>query len=670
MRSRALMLAAAVCCTAFAISADTESPADHCLSPYFLVDSDDPSLDRLPLKHTDVKATISGVIADVTVRQRYTNEGTRPINASYIFPASTRAAVCGLTMTIGENVIKAVIKEREAAKQVFEQAKQQGKSASLLEQQRPNVFSMSVANVMPGDTIDLEMRYTELLVPTDGTYELVYPTVVGPRYSTQPEKGAPDTEAWVDNPYLHEGTPPTSTLALTVDITTGIALQELACATHQVDIDWHDQSSAHVKLASSDTHGGNRDFILRYRLTGRQIQSGLMLARGESENFFLLMVQPPERVAPELIPPREYIFVVDVSGSMHGFPLDVSKRLLADLITNLRPTDRFNVILFAGGSSIMAPASLPATAANVKRAREYIDRQEGGGETQLAAALRRALALPGTDDIARSIVVVTDGFIAAETEAFGLIHDNRGKANVFAFGIGSSVNRYLIEGIAKAGGGEPFIVTRPQTAGTAAESFRTYIELPLLTGIELSSRGFDIYDVEPRGIADMLAARPVVVCGKWRGTPDGTLTVTGTTGQGQYTKSFAVSAVEPVADTDGLRYLWARSRVAALSDWNFGRPDEEQAAEITRIGLDYGLLTRYTSFVAVHEVVRAEPGSSTDVKQPLPLPQGVSNLAVGVTKTPEPELLLLLGLLTLPLLWSWYRRRLGRLSEARGRYDG
>ncbi len=669
MRSRALMLVAAVCCTVFAVSADTESPADQCLSPYFLVDSDDPSLDRLPLKHTDVTVTVSGVIADVTVRQRYTNEGTRPINASYIFPASTRAAVRGLTMTIGENVIQAVIKEREAAKQVFEQAKQEGKSASLLEQQRPNVFSMSVANVMPGDTIDLEMRYTELLVPTDGAYELVYPTVVGPRYSTQPAHGAPDTEAWVGNPYLHEGTPPTSTLALTVDITTGIPLQQLVCATHQVDIDWHDQSSAHVKLASNETHGGNRDIILRYRLTGSQIQSGLMLAQGESENHFLLMVQPPERVAPELIPPREYIFVVDVSGSMHGFPLDVSKRLLADLITNLRPTDRFNAILFAGGSSIMAPVSLPATAANVKRARDYIDRQEGGGGTQLAAALRRALALPGANDIARSIVVVTDGFIAAETEAFELIHDNRGTANVFAFGIGSSVNRYLIEGIARAGGGEPFVVTKPQTAGAAARKFRTYVELPLLTGIELSSQGFDIYDIEPRGIADMLAARPIVVCGKWRGKPDGTLTVTGTTGQGQYTESFAVSTVEPLVDADGLRYLWARSRVAALSDWNFGRPDEEQTAEITRIGLDYSLLTRYTSFVAVHQVVRTEPGSSTDVKQPLPLPQGVSDLAVGVTKTPEPELLLLLGLLSLPLLCSWYRRRRVRLAEVRGRHD-
>ena len=325
-----------------------ESTHQKTLSPYFLIEDGDPSIDRFPLKTTDVRVTISGVIADVTVLQTYTNSGSRPINARYIFPASTRAAVHGMQMKIGENVITARIKEKESATQTFEIAKKQGKSAALLKQQRPNVFSMDVANILPGDTLDIELHYTELLVPTAGTYQFVYPTVVGPRFSDQPANAAPETDRWVQNPYLPQGSEPVSGFNLHARVSTGIPIAALVCRSHEIETTWDSKAVAKIRLLKPGKTSGDRDFILDYRLAGKKIQSGLMLYEGEQENFFMLMVQPPERIRTRDIPDREYIFVVDVSGSMNGFPLNTAKGLLSDLIGNLRKTDTFNVIFSPG----------------------------------------------------------------------------------------------------------------------------------------------------------------------------------------------------------------------------------------------------------------------------------------------------------------------------------
>ncbi|HEV8487544.1 MAG TPA: VIT domain-containing protein [Blastocatellia bacterium] len=296
-------------------SASAQTQEDKTLSPYFFVQGD-PKVDHLPLKDTRVQINVSGVIADVKVLQTYRNEGSRPINASYVFPASTRAAVYSMRMRIGDKVIVAKIREREKAKEEFDKAKQEGKSASLLEQNRPNVFSMSLANVMPGDQIEIELRYTELLVPTDGIYEVVFPTVVGPRYSSQPESSAPQEDRWVRSPYLHQSDKPSSTLGISARISAGVPIRDLSCASHQILPQWQSPSIAQLVLDEADPSQGNRDFILRYRLAGDQIASGLILYQGEDENFFLYMAQPPERVAHTEIPAREYIFVVDVSGSM------------------------------------------------------------------------------------------------------------------------------------------------------------------------------------------------------------------------------------------------------------------------------------------------------------------------------------------------------------------
>jgi Ca-activated chloride channel family protein len=612
--------------------------ADKTLSPFFFVVGGDPAVDRLPLKDTWVDVAISGVIADVTVRQTYENRGARPLHARYIFPASTRAAVYGMTMTVGDVRIVAKIKERENAKQEFETAKREGKSASLLEESRPNVFTMNVANVLPGDTIAVELKYTELLVPTDGAYEFVYPTVVGPRYSEKHASQASPGDEFIAAAYTHQGEPPRSEFHLTGVVSTGMPIQELASPSHQLVSRSSDQGRTEIALAGSEQFSGNRDFILRYRLAGRQIGSGLLLFEGAGENFFLLMAEPPQAIASDDMPPREYIFVVDVSGSMNGFPLNTAKKLMGDLVNVLRPSDTFNIVVFADGSEELAPASLPATGPNLRRGLQFIGRKNGGGGTRLRAALERAVAIPRQPAVSRSIVLVTDGYIEAEMDVFDYIRDHLDDANVFAFGIGTSVNRYLIEGVARAGLGEPFIVTAPAEATAAAAQFRRYIDSPVLTGIDVTFSGFDAYDVEPKKIPDLFASRPIVMFGKWRGGAGGSIEITGKTGREPYRASIAVAPERSDASHGALRQLWARTRIANLADFGPGAAHREKAAEITSLGLTYGLLTRYTSFVAVQEIVRRTAVGADDVDQPLPLPAGVSDRAVGVTNGVEPEL--------------------------------
>ncbi|NOT53944.1 MAG: VWA domain-containing protein [Deltaproteobacteria bacterium] len=636
-----------------------ESPAERTLSPYFFIPSGADGVERLPLKSTEVMVDIAGVIADVKVTQVYTNEGQTPIEAIYVFPGSTRAAVYGMKMTIDERVQVAKVAERNAARAQYTEAKAAGKSASLLEQQRPNVFQMNVANIMPGDQIRVELSYTELLVPTEGMYEFVYPTVVGPRYSNLPAATAPPTEQWIANPFLPEKYPQTSTFAIKVQLVAGLPLHSVASASHAVQIAYQSPLQATVSLAPTEQLGGNRDYILRYRLQGDAVESGLLLYEGEDENFFLLMAQPPQRVPAAQIPPRDYVYIIDVSGSMNGFPLDTAKQVMRDLASHLRPTDTLNVLLFSGGSAVLSPRSLPATPENVQQALGFIDREQGAGSTELLPALQRALALPQDERRSRSFVIITDGFVAVETQAFDLIRKNLHNANVFTFGIGSSVNRFLIEGLARAGGGEPFVVTDPYQAPATAQQFAHYIQIPVLTNVAVEYAGFEVYDVEPVSIPDVLAERPVLVFGKWRGRPHGAVTIHGTHGAGVYSQTSDVAHVTPLPTNSALRYLWARHRIAMLGDYQTLDPQDELVKEITTLGLTYNLLTAYTSFLAVDEVVRNVDGQNTSVKQPLPLPQGVTNLAVGgaVPTVPEPETYALMGIVGLLLFWMWTQRR-------------
>ena len=471
--NKCLVVIVAVTAVLAGSNAFSQAPesVDKTLSPYFFIVSGDQATDRLPLKATKANVNILGVMADVLVTQVYKNEGKKALEAIYIFPASTRAAVYGMKMTIGKRVIEAQIKKRDDAREIYEQAKAQGKSASLLEQQRPNVFQMNVANIMPGDEIKVELKYTELLVPRDRIYEFVYPTVVGPRYTNTPATGAASSEKWVENPYLHERELSATKFGISVVIAAGMPIRDLDCPSHKINSTYSNLSTAKVSLDKSEIQGGNRDFILRYRLAGDKIQTGLLLSEGEKENFFLLMMQPPKRIENANIPGREYIFIVDVSGSMYGFPLEISKKLLKNLISGLRPTDCFNVLLFSGGSSLMSESSVPATGENIQKAIYLIEHQHGGGGTELLPALKRVLSLVKPESYSRTIVMATDGYVTVEEEVFDLIRNNLGNANMFTFGIGTAVNRHIIEGMAHVGKGEAFVIEREDKAETQPRVF-------------------------------------------------------------------------------------------------------------------------------------------------------------------------------------------------------
>lgn len=709
-KSLSLLLSALLLLTAWHFpvhAAETEeSEEEKLLAPYFVIQSEgaDVSTDYFPLKSTEVTTNINGVIAETYVVQTYVNEGDKPINAQYVFPTSSTATVHGMKMEIGNHVVTATIKEKEEAKEEYEEAKEEGKSASLLEQRRPNVFTMDVANVMPGDTARIELHYTELVATTEGICEFVFPTVVGPRYITPddadspvadaavPHKGTDGEESgpdgrdktaedsdtdrsgadedaaagshaesgdgWAAGPYLPQGVLPDSEYRITVNLSTGVPIADVSCKSHEIKVEQENDSQARITLANPEDYAGNRDFILKYRLTGESVESGLVLTQTDSEKYFFLTVQPPQRYTPDDIPPREYIFVLDISGSMYGYPLDTAKDLIRGLAADLRDIDSFNLVLFSDDTYLLSTKSLAATSKNVQAAIDLIDEQEGGGGTSMLEALQTAVSVPMKEDIARSVVIITDGYISNEEDIYDLINENMDTASFFSFGIGCSVNDYLIKGIAQCGMGESFLVTDSEDAEESAKRFASYIEAPLMTGITVEYEGFDVYDVATATPSILYAKKPLILFGKWRGEPAGTITVKGKAGGEDYVQEIAVADSAVDTEDESVRYLWARTKLDQLAGYGSIRNDDSVKEEITKLGLDYNMTTPYTSFVAVVEEIRNPQGQSQDVQQANPLPLQVSNLAVGggYTAYSEPGGILLGGILTVVSFYGIQRQ--------------
>lgn len=627
-RPAALVLAV-LSLAALATPALAAPEPDRTDSPYFVVPNADPGVDALPLLETRADIAISGVIAHVRVTQVYKNDGKKPLEAIYVFPGSTRSAVFAMKMKIGEREIVAEIQKKDDARKMYEDAKREGRTASLLEQQRPNVFQMNVANILPGDRVNVVMDYAELLVPDNGTYELVYPAVVGPRYTGESQ----NNEGWTATPHLTEGKQAPYGWDVSVRLSAGMAVKRVMSPSHPISTAFPDAGVADVTLTNKGA-AGTKDFVLQYQLAGKTIETGVLLLPPDakdpkSEGFFLAMVQPPVAVQKAEIPRREYIFIVDVSGSMHGFPIDTAKLVMNDLLDGMNAQDRFNILCFSGGNLVLSPDSLPVTPDNRARAKEFMARMQGGGGTEILGALRQALSMKTAPEYARTFVAVTDGYVSVEKDTFRTIRENLGNANFFAFGIGSSVNRYLIDGMARSGMGEPFIVMQGDDAREKAAKFKALIDRPALTDIKVAFDGFDAYDVEPAAIPDLFATRPVLVFGKYRGAAKGQITLTGTSGSGAFKAALPLASATADKSNDAIRYLWARHRIATLSDYNTLEGDAKQVAEITQLGLDHHLMTAYTSFVAIDTAVRNPGGDGTTVKHPVPLPEGVSNLAVG-----------------------------------------
>ena len=589
-------------------------------SPYFMVE-DKSDVESFPLLSTSAQVKIAGMSADTVLTQVYKNSGKKTIEAIYVFPLGTKTAIHAMRMKIGDRITEAEINEKEEARKIYQKAKDDGKVASLLEQKRPNVFQMKVANIMPGDKVEVSVIYNEALVPENSVYGFVFPTVAGPRFTGESDK----SESWTASPYRHSGEEPDYTFNIDVSLETGIPVSKVWSPSHRVSVEKGGAGLAKVSLLGNDAKKGNKDFILRYNLAGNKIQSGVILYNGEKENYFLMMMEPPDRVEESMIPQREYLFIVDVSGSMHGFPLDVSKKLMNEILDGLDNRDYFNILFFAGGSNTLFPHAFPATKSNKKKAIDMMNSQRGSGGTQILNAMNNALKLEKKEGVSRTVVVVTDGYISVEKKVFDLMREKMGGCNFFTFGIGSSVNRYLIEGMARVGKGEPFVVTDKSEADRTAKKFVDLVKSPLLTDIKVSFKGFDAYDIEPPSMPDLFAKRPLVMFGKYK-KAKGKIVITGKSGGRDYENVIKIGSSMESSENSALKYLWAREKIARLGDYKSVGVDGKK--EITELGLKYSLMTEYTSFVAVDKIKR-ETGEVVTVKQPLPLPEGVSDYAVG-----------------------------------------
>ena len=558
--------------------------------PFFNVESQDSEGIAFALISTDVNATVSGVISRVTLEQTYVNAGDSIIDATYVFPMSSKAAVYGMEMNLDGRSIIAEIRRKDEAQTIFDTANEDGLTATLLEQNRPNVFTMKLANINPGDTLKVKMNYVELLVPREGIYQFVFPNVVGPRFTTEGEPWV--TQATVDSL-------PLSQTALNIDllINAGMPL-DAESTSHDVDFAYQGLSAA----TSLRTNPG-ADFIVDYTLDNDDIHTGMLLYEGEEENFFLSMIQPPRPDVPYDRPDREYIFIMDVSGSMRGLPIEISKQMISDLLQDMEMNDRFNIIQFAGGSAIFAPQSVEASQENIDAALEMIDNVSAGGGTHLLPAMQKALALEGTEGYSRTFVILTDGFVTVEKQSYDLIRNNLGEANFFSFGIGGNVNRFIIEGIAYVGEGEDFVVTDLADTDDTADRFKTYLENPFLTNIEVDFEGIEVYDVEPLTTPDVFAESPIIIYGKYDKPANGTLTLSGDYARGQFsTRLNFQDFTQGMEDNEALRYLWARKRIRLMSDYGIASNETDTISieeEITQLGLKYSLVTEYTSFVAV-----------------------------------------------------------------------
>ncbi|MEP5545946.1 VIT and vWA domain-containing protein, partial [Maribacter dokdonensis] len=374
-------LLCAICYAGF--SQDTDSP-------YLLVSTENAII---PLKSSITEANIAGTIAHVRVTQVYQNKGTEPIEAKYVFPLSTQAAVHKMHMIVDDRLVVAKIFEKQEAKKVYDAAIEEGKRAAKLEQHRPNVFQMNVGNIMPGDEITIDIYYTEMLVPVNGEYQFVAPAVVGPRFTGE----STEAESGFAMPYTTKGIADSFDFDISVRLNAGMIIQHVNSTSHEIIVDYPDVKTAEIVLSEENKNPSNRDFILKYNLRGNQIQTGLLLYEGEEENFFSFQMEPNKNVVLDDIPSREYLFIVDVSGSMNGYPLEVSRTLMRNLLCGLRMTDTFNVQLFASSSTMFSAVPVEINEQNIEAAIRFLSEGQGGGGTQLLSALQTAYKLPRKD---------------------------------------------------------------------------------------------------------------------------------------------------------------------------------------------------------------------------------------------------------------------------------
>lgn len=599
------------------------------------------TIGQCPLEHTDVTCQISGYVSRVKVTQIFKNPYKQKIEATYTFPLSENGAVDDMVMKVGKRTIRGTIKKREQAKQIYDQARAAGHVAALLDQQRTNIFTQSVANIEPGESVEITLQYVELLKYDAGKFTFTFPTVVGPRFipgSASGQKGtgwAADTDlvpdaSQITPPVTPSGTRAGHDISINVVIDAGVPLQNIDSKLHDVNIQKSGPDGAVVSLKDKQTIP-NKDFVLSWDVASTQLKSGYLTHKDASgkSGFFTLMLLPPKRVTAENVSGKEMIFLIDCSGSQNGAPLEKAKETLSYIVDHMNAQDTFQIIAFSNGQTILFDKPKPVTKEMKATAQTFIDHLQANGGTWMGPAIEATIAIAADDHRLRIVTFMTDGYVGNDMEILSMIHKHRETSRWFSFGTGNSVNRFLIDGMAKEGGGEADYVLLNSSAAEVGKKFYDRISSPVLTDVCLDFGKLQVKEVYPKEISDVWAERPLYFKGRYLTPGKGTITLTGFAAGKPYKQTLDVDFPAANSKNEVLSSIWARAKVDRLmsEDWAAAQTNninKELKEEIVKTALQYHIMTNYTSFVAVEEKTVTKGGTATQVTVPVEMPEGVS----------------------------------------------
>jgi Ca-activated chloride channel family protein len=585
----------------------------------------------VPLEHTDVRAHVSGYVATVEVTQQFHNPYESTLEAVYVFPLPENAGVNEFIMTVGERRIRGIISEREEAERIYREARDQGYVASLLTQERANVFTQKVANIDPGKRIDVNVKYFHTLAYHDGWYEYVFPMVVGPRFNPPGHAegvgavgrgsagvSGQTTEVQYLKPHERSG----HDISLNVEIDAGVAVEEVRCNSHVVQQSRSAPERVAVELSPLDTIP-NKDFVLRYRVAGDRVKGGMLTHRDERGGFFALMVYPPEDLGSLARGPLELVFVLDCSGSMNGRPIAQAKAAIERALSSLQRGDTFQLIRFSNDASQLGDAPVPATPRNVERGLRYLRSLEGGGGTMMIEGIKAALDFPHDPERLRFVCFMTDGFIGNEAEVLAAVRQRVGASRIFSFGVGSAPNRYLLDGLARLGKGAVAYLGLRDSAADVMDTFFERVSHPALTDVSVDWGGMQVSDVYPSRTPDLFVGRPVILTGRFSGSPPAGVALHGRAGGTDRQITVPAAAEGEVGRHEGLPVVWARKKIAELMDRSLLGGDPDLPDLVKAVALEYGLMSQYTAFVAVDSLTKTASKHGTTVVVPVPVPEGV-----------------------------------------------
>ena len=610
-----------------------------------------------PLLESQVAISVSGQVSRVAVKQHFRNPSQIWLEGIYVFPLPERSAVDRLIMTVGTRQIEGRILEREEAKAVYERAAAEGRTASLLTSERPNVFVTSVANIGPGETISIAIEYQDSVAYQDGRFALRFPMVVAPRYQPGPvspplvhhpqpaplpqppvmqpiaaaEDGqAPGRDRDIFGPVARPGSGRESQISLSVALDAGLALAEIVSPSHEISVEDLGEGRRQIALAES-TVPADRDFVLQWRpAQGSEPEAAIFAEQIGGDSFLLVSLLPPAPTSglPETPrPPRDLILVVDTSGSMHGISLAAAQEALALALGRLRPEDRFNLIRFADDARALFPEAHAADAGAKALARRAVARLEADGGTEMLAALKLALDEPAEPGRLRQVVFLTDGAVGNEAALFSEIQSRLGDSRLFTVGIGSAPNGYFMRKAAEFGRGSFTNIGDVTMVAEQMAILLRRLEAPQLTEIAVAGPFDQAAELYPAPLPDLYAGEPVELFVKLPGQEldslSGSLSVTGLRGAEPWQRSLSLASLQP---GPGVAALWARAKLERIEDGLYlGRDYDAVRAEALKLALHHGLVGSYTSLVAVDSEVRRPEGAPlVTQEQPRALPHGWS----------------------------------------------